>query len=342
MEIRGFEATTAPEDVLRGVYSVVSAIQKENFPDDEPMPIEQARLRWTTVPTPHEVASRYYAEADGEIVGYLLTLRWPLDDPTNSFIVVEVRPDRRRRGFGRALFEHSMDELEPHGVEKLIVDVVAGRPWEPTLERWGMHNALTEKRNRLHFSDVDWDLMRTWIDRASERATEYEVLHLAAPVPDEYLDRWCRIKHVMNTAPEEDLELADFDMTPEKWRAEEREFEARGDNWLAAVAVHRPTGEFAGYTDVFVQKHHREQAFQHDTGVDTNHRNKGLGRWLKAEMITRIARDFPEVSRIDTWNAGSNAPMLGINDEMGFKLALLSHSWQGEIQAIRKAMADQS
>jgi mycothiol synthase len=208
------------------------------------------------------------------------------------------------------------------------------------LERWGMKMALTERRNRLHFSDIDWDLMGKWIERAEERAAEYEVIHLSAPVAEEMVDRWCQVKHVMNTAPEEDLDLADFDMTPEKWRAEEKEFEARGDQWLAAVAVHKPTGEFAGYSDVFVQQHHREQAFQHDTGVDPNHRNKGLGRWLKAEMIKRIARDYPEVTRIDTWNAGSNAPMLGINDEMGFRIALVSHSWQAGFEDIRRAMAD--
>jgi mycothiol synthase len=339
MNIRPFDARDVPEESLRRLYAVTSAVDREDFPDDEPAPFEQLLLAWMAPKKAHEIVERYLAEEGDDVVGYLATVRWPVDDPTNSFLVIKVRPDKRRQGIGRALFEKAIAELEPHGVTKTIIDCVADRPWEPVLERWGMRLALTERRNRLYFSDIDWGLMDRWIQRAVERAGDYEVIHLSSPVADEMIDRWCQIKHVMNTAPEEDLDLADFDMTPEKWRAEEEEFEARGDRWLAAVAVHKPTGEFAGYSDVFVQRYHREQAFQHDTGVDPNHRNKGLGRWLKAEMIKRIARDYPDVTRIDTWNAGSNAPMLGINDEMGFRIALVSHSWQAEFDAIRRAMA---
>jgi GNAT superfamily N-acetyltransferase len=59
--------------------------------------------------------------------------------------------------------------------------------------------------------------------------------------------------------------------------------------------------------------------WQGGTAVDPTHRNKGLGRWLKAAMLQRLLDERPEVANVDTWNAGSNEPMLAINVALGFR-----------------------
>ncbi|MGB7860052.1 MAG: GNAT family N-acetyltransferase, partial [Acidimicrobiia bacterium] len=68
------------------------------------------------------------------------------------------------------------------------------------------------------------------------------------------------------------------------------------------------------------------------------HRNKGLGRLLKASMAKRFVGEFPDVEWIDTGNAGSNEPMLNINIAMGFKPVLMINAWQGEIAKARRAL----
>lgn len=337
-EIQPFDVHAASEEVLRSLHRLAVAVEREDFPEDEPNPYEFVLARWRQPSTPHEIAKRYYVMEDGEVAGYLITVRWPQDDPLNSYVAVRVHPDRRGHGLGRTLLSFAMDSLSEDGVEKLIMDVADGRPWESALERWGLRKSLGDKQSRLYLSDVDWDLMDRWIERAGERASEYEVLHFEGAIPDEYLEAWCAVKHSMNTAPLEDLELADFDMTPEKWRLEEQAIALRGDVYMAAGALHKSTGVFGGFTDIFFNPLHPVQAEQHDTGVDPEHRNLGLGRWVKAEMIKRLAHEHPSVQRIDTWNAGSNAAMLGINVEMGFKPVLLSNAWQGEIADIRSRM----
>ena len=79
-------------------------------------------------------------------------------------------------------------------------------------------------------------------------------------------------------------------------------------------------------------------AYQDDTGVDPEHRNKGLGRWLKAAMAKRFVSEFPDVTAIETGNAGSNEPMLNINIAMGFKTVLEVNAWQGDIATVREAL----
>jgi hypothetical protein len=55
-------------------------------------------------------------------------------------------------------------------------------------------------------------------------------------------------------------------------------------------------------------------------------------------MAMRLRSDFPDVRRIDTFNGGSNRPMLQINVEMGFKPLLTQTVWQGELSLIRERL----
>jgi GNAT superfamily N-acetyltransferase len=102
------------------------------------------------------------------------------------------------------------------------------------------------------------------------------------------------------------------------------------------IAVHQPTQEYVGYTTIKTQELQPDLAWQWDTGVHPEHRNRGLGRWLKAAMIDKIVADYPAMDRVDTFNAGSNEPMLDINIAMGFKPVHLSQAWQGDLATVRE------
>ena len=61
--------------------------------------------------------------------------------------------------------------------------------------------------------------------------------------------------------------------------------------------------------------------------MDREHRNLGLGRWLKAANALRLLDERPEVTTIETWNAGVNAAMLAINHAMGFQPVAEWQEW---------------
>jgi mycothiol synthase len=71
------------------------------------------------------------------------------------------------------------------------------------------------------------------------------------------------------------------------------------------------------------------------------YRNRGLGRWLKAAMLERVLDDRPEVKRVRTENADSNAPMLKINQELGFRHYFAEYDWQVSVESV-KAYLDQT
>ncbi len=53
-------------------------------------------------------------------------------------------------------------------------------------------------------------------------------------------------------------------------------------------------------------------------------------------MMERVVADWPKVERIDTWNAGSNEPMLKINIAMGFKPLVITNMYQGDLATARR------
>ena len=79
-------------------------------------------------------------------------------------------------------------------------------------------------------------------------------------------------------------------------------------------------------------------AFQQNTGVDPAHRGRGLAKWVKASMLKRIRNERPHVRRIRTDNAFSNAPILAINDALGYTVVSARTEWQAEAADVRRTL----
>ncbi len=339
VEVRPWEGGSIENEALLAIHHLYTLIETTEIPDEAPPTFEARAIRLRSQHPPERPVHHWLAEDDGRVVGAGYALRWPQDDPDNSFLWIGVTPEHRGQGVGSQMLGEMLESLEGHGCTKVIMDCPTGTPANSTLERLGLKHVFVERRSRLWMRDIDWGLMEQWIERAGERATDYRLISLETPIPEDHIERWCAVNNVMNTAPREDLDLADMIMTPAKWRAMEEMMMRRRELVRAYVAVHVPTGDFVGYTDVGVQELRPDLALQRDTAVDPAHRDKGLGRWLKAAMLKKILEGHPEVTRIYTGNAGSNQAMLGINDEMGFKPVLWLNAWQGDIAPVRSALS---
>jgi RimJ/RimL family protein N-acetyltransferase len=202
------------------------------------------------------------------------------------------------------------------------------------LQRLDAKMCRAEHVNQLNLCDLKRDLVCQWMERAHERATDFELLTIEGRYPDDMLVAITELHHVMNTMPRDNLDIEDWQTTPEQTRDFEQSLFARGNERWAMFVRHKPSGELAGFTETVWNASRPEILEQWGTGVLPEYRNHGLGRWLKAGMIDKALRERLHVKRIRTGNADSNAPMLKINYELGFKPYQASQTWQVETEKV--------
>jgi RimJ/RimL family protein N-acetyltransferase len=136
----------------------------------------------------------------------------------------------------------------------------------------------------------------------------------------------------VNQQPWDQLEVEDFNYTPERIRQLERLWAATNTERWTMIVQERATGRSVGLTDVWWQPNRPMILNQGLTVVLPEFRNRGLGRWLKAAMLDKVLRERPQVKFVRTGNADSNAAMLKINHALGFKPYIAGCFWQVETE----------
>jgi GNAT superfamily N-acetyltransferase len=202
------------------------------------------------------------------------------------------------------------------------------------LTRIGAERGLEGHTNQLKLSDLDPKLIREWQHRASERGTDFEIGLWEGAYPEEYIDAIVELYDLLNQQPFGDLDIEDFTFTADHIRQNEKSLFARGyERWTIFVRE-KKSGKFAGYTEVIWNPNRPDVISQGITGVFPKYRNKGLGRWLKAEMLDKVSNDRSQAKFVRTDNADSNAPMMKINNELGFKPYIAECVWQVETDKV--------
>lgn len=345
LTIEPFDLDVATDAELAADHALASAIDFEALPDVPVAPLAHHVAQIRHVPA--ERVRRHWAVWDKDRRDLLATGSISWDDVEDNrhlaFAWIGVRSDVRRQGLGRRLLSEMVDAVEAAGRTTLWIDARSegqqGAAAEAFLTRCGLERRMVGRRSHLKVSSVDTALLQGWVDRAAERAEGYSLISWSRHCPDELVEAFVETKHVMNSAPKDDLDFDDEVFTVERWRGRERALADRGWELQTLAARHDESGDLAGYTEIAVLPSWPQLAYQEDTGVWPAHRNRGLGRWLKAAMLLRLMAEHPAIERVETWNAGSNAAMLGINVAMGFEVVDWWGEWQGTTDQIRKVLA---
>lgn len=340
VDLRELDLDSSSECELRAAHAIAAPALWHHVAGDEPLPFEEwlaeERKRRALVDTRHLIA-----EVAGEVVGHGFV---ELDREGNrhlAWIEVAVTPSHRRQGIGRALAAGLVDIGAADGRTSVGGGTDEGSAGEPFLAGLGLTHRQTVHLNRLRIADVHRPLLEGWAERAPERAGGYRLLAWDGPTPDDHAEAFAACTEVMNTAPLGDLEIEHERMTVARLRRLEGARAGANVEWWTLVAVEEATGAFVGFTQLSFSGWRAGHAKQQDTGVDPAHRDRGLGRWLKAAMVLRLLDERPAVQRIDTGNAGSNAPMLSINHALGFRPAKVSGNWQGDLDTVRTHLSEQ-
>ena len=252
---------------------------------------------------------------------------------------VWVRSESRRNGVASALSNEAIALLRELGRTKVYSGVWESSPGEGFAKFLGLEPKLRERYSRCYVDDLDLEMLRKWVDRAAERASGYSLLTWEQRTPEEHVDQFARIINFMNTAPLDDFEMQPHVTTPDMVRERDDALEKAQIRRFVSVVRHDESGDFAGFTAINIDRWHTEQAHQGGTCTDTAHRNRGIGRWLKAANALRVLEECPEVRFIDTDNAGSNRPMLNINEAMGFRPRRHRWAYQAPLSVVEERLS---
>lgn len=339
MEIEAVDPLTAPDDDLAGVHALETAFHHELLPEDPLDPLDRFMARCRT-PWPYEEVRWWVARERSRVTGFaaLWLSRITPENRHLAWCTAAVAPDRRREGIGAQLLGPVLDAAEAD--ERTVIGFGTGRDHQAAAwcRRLAGAPRYTERMSRLHLHRVDRALLEEWVRRAKERADGYELGGFEGACPAEHLEEFARARNVMNSAPREELDMDDEEVTPEQVAERQRWFAAVGITPRVLWARHADSGEIAGYTALLHDRWTPWKVDQGDTGVWHQHRERGLGRWLKAAMLLRVLDERPEARWIDTENAGTNRAMLAINDALGFGPVLWVDEFQAPIDQVRAAL----
>jgi len=211
----------------------------------------------------------------------------------------------------------------PTGVGHLPVD--RGTLFAQSL---GLQLAQVERESRLPLP-VDPGLLATLRAEAEAKALPgYEVVSWIGPTPEEHRDRVAELNRTLSA----DAPTGELEWQEEVWDAERvrhsDELAHRTGYSVATLAIHAATGDAAGFTLIHVHNAYPHRPEQWNTAVAGPHRGHRLGLLIKAVNLQQLAGSTPEARYVETWNAGENNHMLGINTRLGFRLHSVHGAWK--------------
>ena len=333
------EPSEQPEDALLEAARLQQAIQHERVAEDPLTPPEVYARRMRIKPPSQWRAVFVARDAQGRLAG-TAGVGYGTTDTENAHLrwcEVSVAPEHRRRGVGRALFRRVVEAVSAHERDDLVIvgnvtdRVPAGAAFAAAV---GGTAGLAMKTNQLVLADVDRAQLRGW---AARTADGYRLERVDGVVPHRLMSAYLEAANGMNDAPRGEIAFGDWKLTEEQVREREDWFRQAGIEWWLIVAVHEATGEGAGFTEVTYDAKVPHVVYQQGTATTPAHRGHGLGLLMKAVMLERILAERPEARFIRTGNANTNAQMLGINTQLGFRVAWQSTLWQVKLADARRS-----
>jgi GNAT superfamily N-acetyltransferase len=270
-----------------------------------------------------------FLATDGGVPVGLLSVEAPTYDNTNlAWFEVEVHPEHRGRGIGTVLLHRGFDRARELGRTSLGFSQWDLPRADAFARRHGFEQKAIEVNRRQDLDRVDWATVDKLYDEAAQVATDYELVRLIGELPEELLDPMVALTASINDAPTDDLDIEDDVYTRERLRAYEQAQAAHDRKLCRVIARHKHTGELAGHSAVTVENERPHIAWQADTAVDRAHRGHRLGALVKTGMLRWLREDQPAVTLIDTWNAESNDHMIGINEQLGYRIIARTIAYQ--------------
>jgi GNAT superfamily N-acetyltransferase len=262
---------------------------------------------------------------DGAVLtGTALLYSFLLDNTDKAWVKINVDPQARRRGIGRAL----VDEVEQRvkadsrtmllGEARLPFGERETHGYRSFAEVCGYELANIEVVRNLALP-VEDSVIQGWIDSAAPAHEGYTIETLVDEIPDDLVEDLCvLIGQLAVDAPTGAVDFEEEVFTPERLRERREAARAMGRSVFETVAL-TPERQVVAHSTLAVSANGSStDVYQWGTFVHREHRGHRLGLATKAHNLRAVQSAYPEMSRVTTQNAETNGYMVSINETMGF------------------------
>jgi GNAT superfamily N-acetyltransferase len=311
----------ADNETMLACHQVYLAAHDSDLPDD-PWFAAQAfsgwmRMGWNA--EPREIWTARAPDGNGAVTGWFRLLLPDRENRDRAALDLIVHPEKRRRGTGRALLRHALNRAIANDRSTLTGSSLEGPPGETFARAAGATHALTGVNRVQHLRPLPplADLRAT----AEQAAAGYRLISWTGVVPDTYLDGVAAIFNALGDAPRS------AGSEPTQWDAQRvledinNLFPEFGHRGYSVAALSETSGEMAALTQVFVDPEIPSWGLQGMTAVARQHRGHRLGLLVKLAMLDLLAEAEPDLERIGTENAESNAYMIAVNEAIGYRIS---------------------
>ena len=301
--IRDFQ----PED-----YAPLVALNNATFPE-YPETVEEWRYEDDHVDRTKYVRGRLVAadRESGTLVGFADYAHTPWAfDPGRFQSWINVHPDWQRRGIGGTLYHHMLEDLRARDATALKTSVRESMADEVG---WVRRRGFVEKSRHWESS---LDLRAFDPAQFSTHAKPPKGIRIVN-LKDELAEDPTRLRAVYEFGNILGPDTPRTDpYTPPTWEMWQAMVVGSPWSFPEGFFLAKDGDRYIGQSDIGRSEAEPELLYTGFTGVLREYRGRGLAHALKIHALTFAkARGYAEVR---TWNSTINAPMLAINEKLGF------------------------
>jgi GNAT superfamily N-acetyltransferase len=340
-EVIEYDPNTVPDEFWDSYIEFTHANALHDNPDD-PLPDRESVIKRQKTSHAIFIVKRWVAiSPNNKIVGWggFGTAREETSDyEANKHICtinIRVHHDYHRLGIGTELLKQITSEALKRKIKIMETgaDSENGRAF---LNNFGASLTIEYAENRLLMSEIDWELMQKWVDDGSIRAKDVTTQSFTE-IPKEIIEEFAEMyTEALNMQPLGETETR-ANLDGKTLRKRENRHKGIGIINYTIMAKEKD-GRISGLTEILYDSREQHIVHQELTGVRPEFRGRGLGKWLKAQMVFYIKETYPEVEFIQTGNAEANAPMMSINERMGFKKNKSGEGYKIEVEELSKKL----
>jgi RimJ/RimL family protein N-acetyltransferase len=344
-KITEFYPTRATDEEYFKLFELLDNLFRE-LEKDDPLPTNEYRLKAFRFESPDFDEFWWLVWEDDEVIGFsTLSIRNEnsasyAENKHVAYFQIRIRSDHRRKGLGSKLLSLTILKSKEFGTVTTLQSSTAYKSGFEFNQKLNGILAMESSESRCKLADVNWKLMDDWRNQGQKRGKEEErTLRWFEECPEEILEEFCNVyTETMNQQPLGEIETQ-ARITPESRRLREQQNKELGYIWHAVISQ-ESNGAISGITDVTFIQDRPYKIYQELTGVKIEYRGKGIGKWLKSEMLFFIKQNYPDLKYITTSNSTVNEAMLSINRRMGFKLHEEKRTYKHKIVDLGKRLAE--